>query len=374
MSVQYICDGAIIQCTYGNTMPALRVLPDRTVTLTKGNYGNISDHESLVNIPSFGLCRSLKYPLTKAATDANHGRLTPMRCRPSTMQLWEGGNEAYLIRNYPALQSNSYCKCIYGGVITFVNNGQQPEHFELGREEGMQRETPYNQVSEGNERGVDVIDFIPVVGSIRDIGEGIATGSVVLVLFGIGGLALDVCTGGAGSIVKGAAKGALKTGIKSLGKSATREIAEESVENVVKKEGKYTADLLGETFKQKVAENVVKKEGKYTADLLTSLKHKVAENFGEEALKNPGKNNPFRIISESAETGAKNVPKSPKIEIQTLLKDISDRVKGELEKLKQQIDVSKIKEFFDSVKPESYEEVLKKETKRYENLKDFLGR
>ena len=145
MSVQYICDGAIIQCTYGSSMTKLRVFPNRTITLTEGNYGNISDHNSMKNIPSFGLCSSLRYPRTKAATDANHGSLTPRPCEPGTMQLWEGGNDSYLVRNYPALQSNSYCKCIYGGIIKFVNNGQQSEQFTIESIPAMQKEDALNK-------------------------------------------------------------------------------------------------------------------------------------------------------------------------------------------------------------------------------------
>lgn len=327
MSVQYICDGAIIKCSYGNAITNLRVLPDRTVTLTEGNYANVSDHESMENIPSFGLCSSLKYPPTKAATDANHGALTPMRCKPGTVQLWEGGNNSYLVRNYSALQSTSYCKCIYGGIIKFVNNGQQSEQFEMEGIQAMQKEDVLDQVTDvGNtDKGLDAIDFIPVVGSIRDIGEGIAAGSLGMVAFGTVFLILDVAglfTAGTANVGITATKTAAKAGMKSVAKSTIKT----AIKNDVAKESRK--QLLKFT-----AKDLSKGTPKISAELAEEL---------EKALRNAGRNI-FEVNTKVAETGAKNVSKSPKAEQQVLLKTSSVIVKKGLVKVKQQMkDAAKI--------------------------------
>lgn len=327
MSVQYICDGAIIKCSYGNAITNLRVSPDRTVTLTEGNYGNVSDHESMENIPSFGLCSSLKYPPTKAATDANHGSLTPMRCKPGTMQLWEGGNNSYLVRNYPALQSTSYCKCIYGGIIKFVNNGQQSEQFEMEGIQAMQKEDVLDQVTDvgNNDKGLDAIDFIPVVGSIRDIGEGIAAGSLGMVAFGTVFLIFDVVglfTAGTANVGITATKTAAKAGMKSVAKSTIKT----TIKNDVAKES-------GKQLVKFTAKDLSKETPKISAEL--------AEEFGKEAMRNAGRNI-FEVNTKVAETGAKNVSKSPKAEQQVLLKTSLVTVKEGLVKVtKQMKDVAK---------------------------------
>ncbi|TQM39583.1 RHS repeat-associated core domain-containing protein [Flavobacterium branchiophilum] len=58
-----------------------------------------------------------------------------------------------------------------------------------------------------NGKQVDVVDFIPFVGSSRDIYRGCRDGDWVTLGIGVGGLALDCVTFGSGSIAKGLAKG-----------------------------------------------------------------------------------------------------------------------------------------------------------------------
>ena len=58
-----------------------------------------------------------------------------------------------------------------------------------------------------NGKQVDVIDFIPFIGSSRDIYRGVRDGDWVTLGLGVGGLALDCVTFGSGSIAKGLAKG-----------------------------------------------------------------------------------------------------------------------------------------------------------------------
>jgi RHS repeat-associated protein len=81
-------------------------------------------------------------------------------------------------------------------------------------------------VSEGfNITTEDVIDtaldFIPIVGGVKDIYKGIQEGSGWMVALGVGSIILDVGTLGGASL----AKGAIKTGIKAGGRSLAKRTA-----------------------------------------------------------------------------------------------------------------------------------------------------
>lgn len=123
-SDSYVCSGAIMKCTMGEQNAKLTVLPTRTVFLTGQPMANISDHASMVNLAPFGKCRSLGYPATASATAAHHGVLTPMPCVHNTPMPWMNGKNDYLIKGQPALLKSCKCTCMWGGVISIINDGQ----------------------------------------------------------------------------------------------------------------------------------------------------------------------------------------------------------------------------------------------------------
>lgn len=124
VSYTYVCSGAKLKCTCGDSIATLTVLPSRTINLYGQPMANITDHISMVNVSSFGKCRTITYPPTGSATAANHGKLTPMPCVPGTKFIWMKGKVDVLLKGEPALLSSSVLKCIYGGTITIVFDGQ----------------------------------------------------------------------------------------------------------------------------------------------------------------------------------------------------------------------------------------------------------
>ena len=116
-----------MRCTMGTSTANLTVLPIRTVNLTGPPMANISDHKSMVNLAPFGLCRSLGFPATAAATAAAHGHLTPMPCVHNTPVPWMGGKMDYLIKGQPALLKSCKCQCMWGGTISLITDGQVGE-------------------------------------------------------------------------------------------------------------------------------------------------------------------------------------------------------------------------------------------------------
>ena len=117
----------MMRCTMGTSPANLTVLPVRTVNLAGPPMANISDHKSMVNLAPFGLCRSLAFPPTAAATAAAHGHLTPMPCVHNTPAPWFVGKMDYLIKGQPALLKSCKCQCMWGGTISLITDGQVGE-------------------------------------------------------------------------------------------------------------------------------------------------------------------------------------------------------------------------------------------------------
>jgi len=100
-------------------------------------------------------------------------------------------------------------------------------------------------------------DFVPVVGSVKDVYKGIRDGDGLQVAMGVGGLALDIVTLGGSSIVKGTAKTAIKVGVKEIAKQEVKQVVKQEVKQVVKQETKQVA--------KKETKQLVKQEVKQTA-------------------------------------------------------------------------------------------------------------
>ena len=116
MAGKLVNQGSTLQCSMGAAPASLVVVPP-TVTAATPSAANIMDYAPLVNIPTFGMCKSPANPTVAAATAAAMGVLTPMPCVPMTTP-WTPGVPAVLVRGMPALDAASKCLCGYGGQIT----------------------------------------------------------------------------------------------------------------------------------------------------------------------------------------------------------------------------------------------------------------
>lgn len=124
--MEYVCTGAVLKCTMGTSTTKLKATP-KNVSLVGKDQANIADFVSMVNVPSFGRCRSLAYLPTAAATAANHGRLTPMPCVPGTCPFWTAVDRNSLVCGQPALLKAAKLSCTFGGIISIVSPGQNKE-------------------------------------------------------------------------------------------------------------------------------------------------------------------------------------------------------------------------------------------------------
>jgi hypothetical protein len=84
----------------------------------------IMDYKSMMNIQSFGQCKSLANPIVAAATAANYGVLREMPCIPNTVFPWLKGKMDVTIMGQAALMNDCKLFCAYAGVIEVADDGQ----------------------------------------------------------------------------------------------------------------------------------------------------------------------------------------------------------------------------------------------------------
>jgi hypothetical protein len=120
---QQVCLGAMTRCSFGVAPSTLMVMPLNQV-YTGTPAANVMDHQPLVNVLPFGLCRSMSNPMVAAATAAAMGSLVPMPCIPVTSAPWSPGSPTVQIGNQPALNNSSKLSCTWGGVIGIDMPGQ----------------------------------------------------------------------------------------------------------------------------------------------------------------------------------------------------------------------------------------------------------
>ncbi|MAK92057.1 MAG: hypothetical protein CMI13_12585 [Oleibacter sp.] len=122
MAIQ-VTMGATLQCSQG-IAPSSLIVPPVNRTLADGMpAATIMDQIPIVNIPPFGMCRSMANPTVAAATAAAMGTLTPMPCVPVIAAPWSPGAKTVMIGNKPALNNSAKCQCNWGGSISITNPG-----------------------------------------------------------------------------------------------------------------------------------------------------------------------------------------------------------------------------------------------------------
>ena len=121
----YVCNGANIKCMFGDAPASLIVIHPGQPVQAGGQFAaNIMDFKPFVNIPTFGMCKSLANPTVAAATAACFGKLQPMPCIPNTVAPWIPGEATVMIKGMPALLDNCKLMCMWAGMIEVVSPGQ----------------------------------------------------------------------------------------------------------------------------------------------------------------------------------------------------------------------------------------------------------
>lgn len=122
MPVQ-VTKGASLICNQGAAPSSLIVLPINRVMVDGKPAATVMDKIPIVNIPSFGVCRSMANPQVAAATSLAMGVLTPMPCIPRLPASWQPGAKKTKIGKFACLTQNSKCTCAWGGSISITKPG-----------------------------------------------------------------------------------------------------------------------------------------------------------------------------------------------------------------------------------------------------------
>ncbi len=119
-----VCTGGVLGCSFGMTPAPFNALPAPRVLAGGGCAGVMTDMMPVVNIPPFGLCKSLANPTVAAATAAALGALTPMPCIPVPAGPWTNTAQKLTIGGQSAITNDSKLTCAWGGQITVQFAGQ----------------------------------------------------------------------------------------------------------------------------------------------------------------------------------------------------------------------------------------------------------
>jgi hypothetical protein len=122
---QQVVNGAQLLCSFGSSPSSLVVLPINRTMADNQPEATIQDHVPIVNIMPFGMCISPSNPQVAAATAAAMGVLTPQPCIPCTPSPWTPGGLTVAIANQVALDNLSICNCMWGGVISITDPGEE---------------------------------------------------------------------------------------------------------------------------------------------------------------------------------------------------------------------------------------------------------
>jgi hypothetical protein len=121
------CTGAGLSCSMGSVPSTLNPGNPQVLTRQGTLVATVTDHVPMLNVPPFGMCRSLANPAVAAATAAAAGTLTPMPCVPLTPAPWAPGSSKVLIGGRPALGDNASLVCVWAGQIQVDSAGSTVE-------------------------------------------------------------------------------------------------------------------------------------------------------------------------------------------------------------------------------------------------------
>jgi hypothetical protein len=140
----YVCSGATLKCSMGDSTTKLTVLPHRGIRLNGQPLANVSDYQPFVNITLFGQCQSLANPNVAGATAANWGVLRKMPCMPNITSPWLPGRPNVIVQDKPALMDTCKLFCIWAGIIEITDDGQTEAYEKIERENRAKKPEVWN--------------------------------------------------------------------------------------------------------------------------------------------------------------------------------------------------------------------------------------
>lgn len=123
---QFASEGCMLECTMGLIPSPFNVIPiGGLVTADAMPLANIESNIPMVNIVSFGMCKSPANPEVAAIIASSLGAVTQAPCIPMTVAPWIPTFPTITINGLPAIDITAKLMCMWGGVISFIAPSQE---------------------------------------------------------------------------------------------------------------------------------------------------------------------------------------------------------------------------------------------------------
>ncbi|MBK8259608.1 MAG: DUF4280 domain-containing protein [Polyangiaceae bacterium] len=114
-------NGAKLKCSEGLSPGSLTILPVQMIDGANVPAATVNDFTPMLNVSSFGMCKTTANPQVASATSAASGTLTPMPCVPVITSPWSPGADLVTLAGQKALTANSKCSCAWSGSIEITD-------------------------------------------------------------------------------------------------------------------------------------------------------------------------------------------------------------------------------------------------------------
>jgi len=116
--------GSQLQCTMGLTPAPFTVLPDKKVLGKFLPLATIDCNKPMLNIMTFGMCKSPANPTVAAIIASSLGSVTQAPCIPCTTAPWIPSCVKVMVGNMPVITQPDKLLCMYGGSISALSSSQ----------------------------------------------------------------------------------------------------------------------------------------------------------------------------------------------------------------------------------------------------------
>lgn len=122
-----VADRAKLKCSEGTAPSTLHIPPTKRGDAAQRAIATVVDNVPMVNISSFGMCKSLANPQVAAATSAQGGALTPQPCVPVIPAPWSRGASLVTLQGVAVVTKDSTCSCAWAGTIEVTDPSSDVE-------------------------------------------------------------------------------------------------------------------------------------------------------------------------------------------------------------------------------------------------------
>ncbi len=124
MSGFALATGTMLKCEMGLIPSPLNILPSNRVFASMMPVATMVNNTPVMNIATFGMCKSPANPQVVAIIASSLGSVTQAPCIPLTMTPWISQTMSSLSGSVPILTESDKIMCVWGGMISPIASSQ----------------------------------------------------------------------------------------------------------------------------------------------------------------------------------------------------------------------------------------------------------